>query len=460
MASQPLNAPTLGAPPLAPVPRWRAIVGNNVALVTGTVLLVNALRLLSTVVLTRLLSPEDFGATAIFAAIVIVFQMISDLGFHLFVIRHRDGEAPRFLDVIWTIRLVRSVVLTIGLALLAGPMAELIGQPALTAAIAVTGLHFLIEGLGSMALITTVREQRLFRLSVIDIAVVASQIALGLLLAWRLESYWAIVWAGLAGAALKTILSYVVFPAARRRLAFDSGIAGELWRFGRNIVGSHTIQVTLAQLDKFVLARLFPLSVFGTYGVASNLAGAPSAFTALYPSRVLLPVLAATWRTDPALLPHVYYESRRQVMRLYMVAMGMFVGFAPAIVAILYDPRYAAAGPQLAILAVAPLFALNNCAAREAFVVVGRVQALLYANLVRLGWLGLVGTGGFLAFGPIGFIAAIGSIELPVLVYNWWELHRHRLLRPREELAMLGSAGVGVGLGLLGERFYTAVTGV
>jgi O-antigen/teichoic acid export membrane protein len=458
MASHSFDAPGLEAPP-APVPRWRMLIGNSVALVTATVLLTNVLRLGSTIVLTRLLSPADFGATAIFGAIVIVFQMISDLGFHLFVVRHRDGDVPRFLDVIWTIRLVRSALLTIVLALLAGPLAMAIGQPALTMAIAVTGLHFLIEGLASMALITTVRDQRLFKLSAIDIAVIATQIALGLVLAWRLESYWAIVWAGLAGAGLKTVLSYVAFPATARRLAFDRAVFNELWRFGRTIVGSHTIQVTLAQLDKFVLARLFPLSVFGTYGVASNLAGAPSAFTALYPSRVLLPAMAAAWRADPAQLPHVYYAARRRVMLLYMLAMGMFVGFAPAIVAILYDPRYAAAGPQLAILAVAPLFALNNCAAREVFVVVGRVQALLYANLVRLGWLGLVGTGGYLAFGPMGFIAAIGTIELPVLGYSWWELQRHRLLRPRAELAMLGAAGAGVGLGLLGERLHAAILG-
>lgn len=472
MASQPLEtlagAPAPMAPAGAPAPmapasgpapilsRWRRLSGSNVALVTGTVVLTNIMRLGSTIFLTRLLSPADFGATAIFGAIIIVLQMISDLGFHIFVVQHRDGDDPRFLNVIWTIRLVRSVLLTLALAALATPLAWAIGQPALTAAIAVIGLQFIIEAASSMALITTVRRQRLAWLSVIDLAVVAAQIMLGLVLAWWLQSYWAIVWAGLAGAGLRTLLSYLAFPAALPRFAFDAAIFADLWRFGRTIVGAHTVQVVMAQLDKFVLARLFPLSVFGTYGIAASLAGAPSAFTALYPARVLLPVMAAAWRDDPAQLPQVYYACRRRVMLLYMLAMGIFTGFAPGIVAILYDPRYAAAGEQLAILAIAPLFALNNCAAREALIVVGRVQALLYANLVRAAWLALAGTGGYLAFGPPGFIAAIGTIELPVLCYNWWELQRHRLLRPREELAMLATAGIGVGLGLLGYRLYTA----
>lgn len=457
MATHPLGAPALGEPPLAP--RWRRLAGSGVALVAGTVIVTNAMRLVSTIVLTRLLSPEDFGATAIFAAIVIVLQMVSDLGFHLFVVQHRDGDDPRFLDVVWTIRLVRSVLLTLLLAALSGPLAALIGKPLLAGAIAVTALYFVIEAASSMSLITTVRRQRLFRLSVIDVAVIGFQIALGLFLAWRWESYWAIVWAGLAGGALKAALSYLAFPGRAPRLAFDRAIFDELWRFGRTIVGAHTVQVALAQLDKFVLARLFPLGVFGLYGLASNLAAAPAAFTAMYPNRVLLPVMAQAWRDDPATLPRVYYACRRRVMLLYMAAMGAFVGLAPAIVAIVYDPRYADAGGYLAILAVAPLFALNNCAAREALIVVGRVQALLYANLVRLGWLALAGTGGYVAFGPIGFIAAIGAIELPALGYNWWELRRAGLLDAREEVAMLGAAGAGVALGLFGDRLYAVATG-
>lgn len=447
--------PTLDIPPR--VPRWRALADNNVALVTATVVLTNVMRLGSTIILTRLLAPADFGATAIFGAIVIVLQMISDLGFHLFVVQHRRGDEAHFLDVIWTIRLVRSVILTIILAVLAHPIALLIGQPALALAIAVTGLQFIIDGLASMAQITTVRQQRLFRLSVLDLAVIAAQIGLGLFLAWWLASYWGLVWAGLATAALRSLASYLAFGPALRRFAFDAAIFDELWRFGRTIVGAHTVQVAMSQLDKFVLARLFPLSVFGTYGVASNLAGAPAAFTALYPNRVLLPVMAAAWRSDPALLPQVYYACRRRVMLLYMLAMGGFVGLAPTIVAILYDPRYAAAGEQLAILATAPLFALNNCAAREALIVVGRVRALLYANLVRLGWLAIAGTGGYLLAGPVGFIAAIGAIELPVLAYNWWELGKARLLDPREEAAMLAAAGIGVALGMLANRLFIAL---
>lgn len=443
----------------AAVPRWRATIGSGVSLVAITVVMSTVLRLGSTIVLTRLLSPEDFGAVAITGAILAVLLMISDLGFGIFIVQHRDGAEPRFLDVVWTVRLIRSVILTLVLAVLAGPLATLLGKPALTMAIAVTALHFVIEGLSSLALMTTVRDQKLFKLSAIDIGTTALQIALGIALAVLLESYWAIIWSGLVGAVVKTMLTYTAFPGSRRRLAFDAALFTELWRFGRTIISAHTLQVLLSQVDKFVLSRVFSLNLFGIYSIASNLSGAPAGFTNAYPTRVLLPAFAEVARERRESLREFYYEKRRRITLLYMAAMGGFIGCAPLIVEILYDPRYAAAGLYLQILAIAPLIALNNYAAREVLIVIGQMRPLLIGNFVRLGWLLIGGAGGYLLAGPIGLIVAVGTIEVPVLLYNWWELRRSDLLLLDQELLMLATAIGGLGAGLAAVRLADAAFG-
>lgn len=449
-------APISAGPAL---PRWRMRMGSNVSLVMITAITITALRLPSTIVLTRLLSPEDFGVTAITAAIVAVLVMVSDLGFGVFIIQHGRGDDARFLDVVWTVRLLRSAVLTAGLAVLARPLAVLIGQPEMTGAIAATSLFFLIEGLSSLAMMTVVREQKLLRLSLVDVASIALQICFCIALAYVMRSYWAIVIGTLLGAGVKTGLSYAAFPGSRRRLAFDRPVVAELWRFGRNIMGAHTIQVMLSQVDKFVLARLFPLDLFGIYSVAQNLAGAPSSFTTSYPNRVLLPAYSQRWREAPMTLRDLYYDGRRRVMQLYLAAMGVFIGFAPAVVQILYDPRYAVAGDYLGILAIAPLVALNNYAAREVLIAIGQVRPLLIGNFVRLGWLAVAGTAGFIWFGATGLVVAVGTIEVPVQVYNWGQLRRNGLLRVDQELMMLGVAGAAIGTGAAGNRLFAALFG-
>jgi O-antigen/teichoic acid export membrane protein len=132
---------------------------------------------------------------------------------------------------------------------------------------------------------------------------------------------------------------------------------------------------------------------------------------------------------------------------------------APGVVALLYDPRYSATADYLRLLMLAPALALNNYAAREALIVADRVRTLLFANFVRLGWLAVAGTAGFLAFGPIGLVAAVGLVEVPVMLYCWYELARIEVFRIAEEALLLGALATGWLLGLAGNLAYFAVWG-
>jgi O-antigen/teichoic acid export membrane protein len=432
-------------------------MSSGVSLVTITIIASNLLRIVSTIILTRVLSPTDFGVAGLTGAILNILLMISDVGFGVYIVRHARGDDPHLLDIIWTVRLARGALLTAILIVIAGPLAHLLDKPALQIAIAVTALHFLIDGCSSLAPFTTIRHEKLFMLSLLDIISAVSQTLAGIALALLLRSYWAIILAGLIGTALKSLLSYLLFPHATRRFAYDGQEARDLWRFGRTIAGAHTIQVLLSNIDKIALSRIFPLSLFGLYTLASNLSGAASGFTTLYPNRILLPAVARAYRDQPATLAQVYYGSRRTLTLLYMVAMGGFIAMGPAVVDLLYDPRYQPAAIYLQLLAIAPAIAMNNYAAREILIVVGRVQALLYANLVRLGWLLVAGTTGFVILGPIGLVAAVGCVEIPVQIYCWHELRRAGLFRLMEEALIIAALLLGIGLGLIGNRLYFVV---
>ncbi|GGE90148.1 oligosaccharide flippase family protein [Sphingomonas prati] len=440
-------------------PTWRTALTSGTSMVAGTIVAANALRILSTIILTRALSPADFGVAGITAAILVVMGMISDFGFGVYIVQHPRGDEPRLLDIVWTVRLVRSALLTLILLVLAGPIAGLLDKPAMHAVIVVTAFQFVIEGISSLAPLSAIRRQRLAMLSLLDIVTAVSQTVIGILLALLLHNYWAIVIGGLIGTALRSVLSYLLFPGSRRRFGYDRAEVTAMWRFGRTVAGAHTIQVLLSNFDKFALSRLVPFGVFGLYVLASNLSGAPSAFTQLYPNRVLLPAYADALRRGSDVLAAVYYAGRRWVMLLYLVAMGGFIAMAPAVIHLLYDPRYADAARYMQILSIAPAFALNNYAAREVLIVAGRVRTLLIANLVRLGWLLAMGTAGFLIAGPIGLVAAVGLIEIPVMLYCWYELGRIGVFRIGEELLMLAALGFGLLMGVGGNELYFLLFG-
>ena len=64
------------------------------------------LRLLSNIILTRLLVQEAFGIMALTMVMITSVAMLSDLGIRASVIQNPDAEDRDFLDTAWTINMI------------------------------------------------------------------------------------------------------------------------------------------------------------------------------------------------------------------------------------------------------------------------------------------------------------------------------------------------------------------
>lgn len=429
--------------------RLKALAVRDTNVVVAAVVLNNLLRAISSIILTRLLVPEVFGIAGVIASIQFTVALASDLGFQAFVVRHADGEKPRFLDTVWTISLIRALLLTLLLAVLAEPLSAVFDKPELAPIVAVAGLTFVIEGLASVSLLSAVRNRMVLRLSVLELIVLVAQIAATVVLAYLWRSYWAILVGLLSSGMLKTVLSYTMFANARRRIAWEPAYARDLWAFARFVTGSSLIYLVLAQCDKLVLARVMPLDEFGFYILAGNLATAPLAFAGAYASRVLYPFYAELWRQQSATLRQQFYAKRRLASMFYALATGGIIGSAPLIIGILYDDRYAGAALYLQILAITPLLALASNSANETLTATGRISVTFQASAIKLVWLIVAGTSGYVWGGPFGLVLAVGLMEIPALLLKWAQMHRAGLLDARQELLFLAIGGAGVLCGFL-----------
>lgn len=421
-------------------------------IVVASVVFNNLLRAVSSVILTRLLVPEVFGIAGLIGAISFSLGLMSDLGFQAFVVRHPDGDKSRFLDTVWTIALIRSVVLTLLLIALAQPIAVMMGTPELAPIIAASSCTFLIEGVASLTLLTALRRGMILRLSLLEVGVAVFQLAVAVVLAYFWRNYWALLASMLIGSALKSLLSYLCFPDALRRLAFDRQYIKELWGFARFVTGSSIITVVLVQCDKFVLAAVMPLEEFGLYILAGNLASAPLAFASAYASRVLYPCYSRAWREGAGELRNLFYAKRWLPTLLYTFAAGGLVGSAPLIIAILYDPRYSGAALYLQLLAISPLFALASNSANEALTATGRIQVTFHASIVKLLWLAIAGPVAIVVWREIGLVAAVGLMEPAAVLFKWIQLRRAQLLDIRKEAVFLLAGATGVMTGVMGAR--------
>lgn len=413
--------------------------------VAASVVATNLIRIASSLVLTRLLSSEAYGVVGIIVAVAVALGLLSDTGMYPFIMRHAEVDQARFRDQMWSLRLARGFVLAALMAAAAVPVSRFMGKPEVAGPIAAYSLFFVIDGLSSLAFVIAVRERKLWRMSLLDLSSSLCQLAVAIPLAIVWANYWAMVIAMLAGAALKSALSYLLFPGSRRRWAVPLARVREMWPVSRYIVPSSMLSFLILQADKLVLARLLPLELFGFYAVATTLAAAPVAAAIPYATRVLFPAYAQAAREGR--LGQVFYAYRRKVTLAYMFAVGGLIGAAPLAVEILYDPRYRPVAEILRLLLASTLLSLVNWSSDQALMAGGRTRATLHANLARVGWLGLGGLAGYLLAGAQGLIVAVGTMELGGLAVYWWWLRRERLLHLRQEALGFAAAALGGGLG-------------
>ena len=400
-------------------------------------------------ILTRLLTPSEFGIVGIVSSVFFAVAMVTDLGFQDFLVRHERTEDRHFRDVIWTIHAKRGLAVFVAVAIASPLIAWAFDKPVVALPLAVASFIFVINGVASLSLMTALRRDKARELSLLDFLLQVFQTVACVALALWWHNAWSIIAAMLLQSALRAILSYRIFPDSAQRPDHDRAISHEFLVFSRFVMASSALALVIGQSDKVVLGRIFTLGEFGLYAIALTIASAPTAFAESFINRIVFPICAATWRETPAELASVYYKVRRLPAALYAFACGGLIGSAALVVALLYDPRYAMSSTFMSLLMIGTALRLPNIAAAQLMITVGQVQKTMHMTIVRLLWVLVAIPAGLLLFGPIGVVAAIGLIEVPAMLYCWLLLHNMDVLDFKEELAYLGLVAAGAAIGWL-----------
>jgi lipopolysaccharide exporter len=425
----------------------RGLAKRDPSIVIGTMLAQNLLRLISTLILTRLLAPADFGILGMVTVVHYTINMLFDVGTDTFIVRHHDIADRRFLNVVWTVRVARTLLSAALIAVFAGLFSRFLGNESLTPVLVVSALGLVAAAPQSLSFSIATRNKQLVLNSSVDLFLAVLNLAVTVGFALIFRNYWAAVISSIVGSAIRSLLSYLLFPSPVYRFAYDKKIVAEMWRFSRFVAGSSLITLFLSQIDKVVLGHFLSLEQFGTYMLAVNLAFVPQTFCAMYGQRVLFPTYSQAYRDDPNSMRLVFHQKLGRVGPLYCFAVGGLISFAPVLIAMMYQDRYAQAAYYLALLSIPSFFALSSVAATEALIAVGEVRATYYANLVRVAWL-LPATGLAVYSGRTdAILVAIAFSELPATIYTWWKLRARGVLSLRRELPtfLFGALGIAVG---------------
>ena len=394
-----------------------------------------AIRLISVIVLTRLMLPEMFGVMVVVNIIQQGLTMFSDVGIQPAIVQHKRGDDRSFLDTAWTIQAMRGFGLCLMSCVLAWPVALYSKQPILIHLLPVVGLNSLFDGFLSTKVFTCDRHLERGKLTVMNLGTAFLGLVARIVWAVLSPTVWSLVAGGLASTISRVILSHWILAGPVNRFRWDRAEVKELMHFGRWVFFSTLLTFVALQLDKFIFVPLVPMAVLGVFNIALSICRLPTEVVQRIGSTVAFPAFSRL-KDKEASLDSAYLRLSAPILVGCGTAISAFTLGGPLAAQILFPAKYQDAGWIMQIVAVGMWFQALETINGSALLASALPKWLAIGNLVKIALIAVVLPISYSYWGFPGALVGMSLVEFPRYFVEAIRVRR------------LGLSGWGIELGL------------
>jgi O-antigen/teichoic acid export membrane protein len=385
------------------------------------------LRMVNSVVLSRLFSPEFFGLMTLLTTVLVGLNLFSHIGLGDSVIQSPRGDEPLFLNTAWTLQVIRGGGLWVITILLAWPVTRFYHEPRMLALFPVLGFGCVVAGLASTSLLNLARHLGVGKTSLLELLGQAVNFVVTVVWALFDPSLWALVGGRMAAEVVRTIISHFIMPELHPRFVLDKECVRSLLHFGKWILIGTALTFLATQSDRLILGKLISIEALGVYGIAFNLSDMPRQIIVMFCSRVGYPFIARF-----AQQPRQEYRGIMLKYRLPVLAVGglglvLVICVGDKLVLHLYDHRYHEAAWMVGVLAAGLWHTMLYSTVGPAILALSKAHYNAAANLVFCISLFVLIPMGFHFFGMLGAVAAVAVGDLPVYFVVQYAAYRERV---------------------------------
>ncbi|MCH9751520.1 MAG: lipopolysaccharide biosynthesis protein [Alphaproteobacteria bacterium] len=361
---------------------------------------VSLMGLANTVILARLLTPEDFGLVAVATVIFAIISAFTGLSLAAALIQHKDPQREHY-DTAWTLEVIRGAFVG-ALLFIIGLFFAFFGDPRIELIMYAFSLTAIIGALRNPKIIDFQRRLSFHQELLIQLAEKLASIVAAVTIALIYQTFWAIVAGWLASQIISVVLSYVLIPYLPRvSLRHWKG----LFSFSGWVALGSGVRELNWRGDKLMVNAVLGPSVLGQYEVGGRLSALPVREAVAPLVHVLFPAFAKL-QEESGRLRNAYVRAQRI---LAMVAFPVGIGFALVagpLVEFALGAKWATAG--LVIQVLSTLFALQAISTPFAPMAMGlgRTRLLFIRDIVNLVVRFPILVVGFFMGGLVGLLAA------------------------------------------------------
>jgi len=248
-------------------------------------LLHRSIGFISTLILARLLIPEDFGLVAMVMIIVAILDLLGAFGFDMALIQNQNATTDHY-NTAWTFNVIYGVVSALLMVLLAQPTAEFYNEPRLENIMYALSFGVFIFGFTNIGIVDFRKKfffQKEFKY------LVGSKLfsfAVTIPLAFYLKNYWALVIGMVSGKLMSFTLSYIMH-SYRPHLSLAK--SAELFHYSKWLLLNNVFFFIKTRSIDLIIGKISGPHKLGIFSISYEISSLPSTEMVMPINRAIFP---------------------------------------------------------------------------------------------------------------------------------------------------------------------------
>lgn len=306
-----------------------------------------SLGLISTIILARLLLPDDFGLVAMAMSVIAVLELLSAFGFDIVLIQNQKAGRKHY-DTAWTFNVLFAIFSAACLAALAIPTAGFYKEPELEIVMYSLSLGFLVQGFENIGIVDFRKNMEFNKEFNFLLGKKLISFCVTVPLAFYLRNYWALVIGIVTGKLAGMALSYW-FHSYRPRFSLQA--RHELFHFSKWLLINNILNFLRFRSVDFIIGRYSGTRALGLFNISFEISNLPTTEMVAPINRAVFPGYAKM-ANDLAILRQAFLNTISLIALFALpAALGITVT-AEYIVKVFLGSNWLDAIPLIEILAV------------------------------------------------------------------------------------------------------------
>jgi len=306
----------------------------------------------ASVIIARILFPEDFGLMGIVLLTTKLVRLLSDYGFMLVIVQKRQITAKHY-ETAFLINLCVSILMTVILILLSNTIALFFNQPQLSLILKVVSVAFIIRAFVGVPFAILARSMKFKERGLITTVTNFSRIVVALTLAILGFGVWSLVFGNLVGTLVNAV-GATWYSKWFPKIGFDKSAFNDMLSFGIWAYLNSFVTYFTENIDYIVIGKLINAYMLGCYERAYNIVEMPRKRIQRIMNQLLFSAYSKR-QDDPASIANALTQVSTVISIIIYPTMIWLFFASPSLIINLYGEKWSLTVYPLQIMCISGL---------------------------------------------------------------------------------------------------------